>query len=148
MTISSMDETHIDSLLPIETSSFRNPWGKLSFRDEISNQYSYSYVLTIPDENDNQVVAYICLRQIIDELHILKIAVRRAYRRQGIAYRFLTDCLCAVSKHGVRTVFLEVRPSNLAGLHLYRKLGFHILGKRPKYYSDTGEDAIIMRKLL
>jgi ribosomal-protein-alanine N-acetyltransferase len=148
MTMSSMDETHIDSLLPIEISSFRNPWGKLSFLDEISNQHSYSYVLTIPHGSDDQVVAYICLRQIIDELHILKIAVRRSYRRKGIAYRFLADCLCAVSKQGVRAVFLEVRPSNSAGLHLYRKLGFHIVGKRPKYYLDTGEDAFIMRILL
>jgi [ribosomal protein S18]-alanine N-acetyltransferase len=148
MTLASMDETHIDSLLSIETSSFRNPWGKLSFLDEISNQYSLTYVITTPHENGNQVVAYLCLRQIIDELHILKIAVKQTYRRKGIAYVFLSDCLNAISKKKIRTVFLEVRPSNAAGLNLYRKLGFHVIGKRPKYYADTGEDAIIMRKLL
>jgi [ribosomal protein S18]-alanine N-acetyltransferase len=148
LTISSMDETHIDSLLPIETSSFKNPWGKLSFLDEISNQDSHSYVLIISDKTENQVIAYSCLRQCIDELHILKIAVKRTHRRKGIAYRFLDDCLCAISKKGIKTVFLEVRPSNVAGLNLYRKLGFNIIGKRPKYYADTGEDAIIMRKLL
>jgi [ribosomal protein S18]-alanine N-acetyltransferase len=148
MTISSMDETHIDALLSIETSAFRNPWGKLSFLDEIANQYSYSYVLTFPHKTGNQVVAYLCLRQIMDELHILKIAVQQTYRRKGIAYRFLNNCLCALTDKAIRTIFLEVRPSNVAGLHLYRKLGFHVIGKSPKYYTDTGEDAVIMRKLL
>jgi [ribosomal protein S18]-alanine N-acetyltransferase len=148
ITISAMDESHIDSLLSIETSSFKNPWGKLSFLDEISNPYSYSYVLTTPYKTDSQVIAYICLRQIIDELHVLKVAVKPTHRRKGIAYRFLTDCLCEISKKGVRTIFLEVRPSNTGGFLLYRKLGFNVIGKRPKYYTDTGEDAVIMRKLL
>lgn len=143
-----MDQTHIDSLLSIEISSFMNPWSKLSFLNEISNQYSYSYVLTTHHKTVNQMVAYICLRQIIDELHVLKVAVEPTNRRKGIAYRFLNDCLCAVSKKGIRTAFLEVRPSNTAGLRLYMKLGFHVIGKRPKYYADTGEDAVIMRKLL
>ena len=148
MTIASMDETYIDSLLPIESASFKNPWGKLSFLNEISNQYSYSYVLTSSSSPEDQIIAYMCLREIIDELHILKIAVKHAYRRKGIAYRFLNDCLYSLSKKNIKTVFLETRPSNIAGLLLYRKLGFHVIGKRPKYYTDTGEDAVIMRKLL
>jgi [ribosomal protein S18]-alanine N-acetyltransferase len=148
ITLESMDETHINSLLSIETSSFRNPWHKISFLDEISNQCSHSYVLTSPGTPENHVVAYACLRQIIDEIHLLKIAVKPPYRRKGIAYRLLTDCLCALSKKNIRKVFLEVRPSNIAGLNLYRKLGFQVIGKRPKYYTDTGEDAVIMKKLL
>jgi ribosomal-protein-alanine N-acetyltransferase len=148
MVLASMDETHIDSLLSIETSSFKNPWGRRSFLDEISNQHSLTYVVTTPSESENQVVAYICLRQIIDELHILKLAVKQTYRRKRIAYELLSDCLNAISKKGIKTIFLEVRPSNAAGLNLYRKLGFHVIGKRPKYYLDTGEDAIIMKKLL
>jgi ribosomal-protein-alanine N-acetyltransferase len=146
MAIASMDERHIDSLLSIEASSFKHPWGRRSFLDEISNRYSYSYVLTVRNKSQNQVIAYTCLRKIIDELHILKIAVNEAHRRKGIAYQFLNDCLKSAAKKEIKTVFLEVRPSNEAALHLYQKMGFHVIGKRPRYYADTGEDAIIMEK--
>jgi ribosomal-protein-alanine N-acetyltransferase len=147
MTITPMTETHIDSLMTIESSSFKHPWAKSSFLNDLLNQHANNYVLS--SQNDTEgIIAYICLREILDEIHLLKIAVNPDYRRKGIAYQFLNRCLNEISKKHFRTVFLEVRPSNAAALNLYRKTGFHVIGKRPKYYTDTGEDAIIMRKFL
>ncbi len=144
--ISCMKASHIDALLSIESRSFKNPWGKPSFLDEISNPQALSYVFVLPDKNKDQIIGYACFRRILDELHMLKIAVQPSHRRKGIAYDFLNDYLNGLAQKGVRSVFLEVRPSNQAALGLYHKLGFHIIGKRPKYYLDTGEDAVIMRK--
>jgi [ribosomal protein S18]-alanine N-acetyltransferase len=148
MVIALMSETNVESLLTIERGSFKNPWGKLSFLSEISNASSYNFVLTSKDRAQDVIIAYLCMRKIIDEIHILKIAVEQAHRRRGIAYQFLEKCLLAVAKNDIKNVFLEVRPLNGAALLLYHKLGFQIIGKRPKYYLDTGEDAIIMRKTI
>ena len=147
MTISLMTENHIEDLLSIESASFKCPWGKLSFVNELARAFSYNFVLTKKIKSHDQIVAYICMREIIDEIHILKLAVKSSCRNKGIAYQFLSDCIQSVVKNHIRGAFLETRPSNIAGLSLYRKLGFHIIGKRPKYYLDPGEDAIVMRKL-
>jgi len=147
-TISVMSENHIETVSSIEWSSFKHPWSKLSFLNELSNKHSYSFVLTSKKEADEQLVAYLCMRKIIDEMHVLKIAVNPVYRRKGIAHHLLRNCLQFAAKKQIRTAFLEVRPSNISGLFLYRKLDFQMIGKRPRYYTDTGEDAIIMRKIL
>ena len=148
LAITSMSEAHIDSLLAIEKSSFKHPWGKLSFMSELSNEDSYNFVLHMPGAPKDGIVAYLCMRQIIDEIHLLKIAVKKGFRRKGIAYHFLKKCLSTVDEEQIKAIILDVRPSNIAGLRLYQKIGFHIIGQRPKYYTDTGEDGIIMEKTL
>jgi ribosomal-protein-alanine N-acetyltransferase len=84
---------------------------------------------------------------IVDELHILKLAVHPEHRREGIASDVLTHCL---NNHGLKhitTALLDVRAGNTAAIGLYKKLDFHIVGQRPNYYFDTGEDALLMRKI-
>ena len=148
MAITAMSENHIELVLSIEWASFKHPWSKLSFLNEISNEHSHNFVLITDKKYHEKLAAYLCMREIIDEIHILKVAVKPIYRRKGIAYHLLNDCLEIAVQNQNRTAFLEVRPSNISGLSLYRKLGFQIIGKRPKYYIDTGEDALIMKKTL
>jgi ribosomal-protein-alanine N-acetyltransferase len=81
-------------------------------------------------------------------MHILKVAVTPALRGQGIASWLLERCFKLSVEHGARSAHLEVRPSNRPAVGLYRKLGFEVIGKRPKYYSDTKEDALLMMKIL
>lgn len=145
--IAAMTASHIDSVLAIEQSSFASPWGESAFLSELACDHSRNYVLSgLPLPDAHGVVAYTCLRIIMDEIHLMKIAVGPAFRRLGIAYRFLRDCLNMTAQQGITSAFLEVRPSNTAGVLLYRKLGFETVGKRPGYYSDSGEAAIIMKK--
>ena len=145
MTISAMTQKDIDTVFAIERASFLNPWSKSAFSNELSHKYSYNFVLKRGNSIENlQVIAYLCLRKIFDEIHILKIAVKKERRRKGIACNFLTHCLGLVSMHQNMTAVLEVRQSNKAGICLYRKIGFNIIGQRPNYYSDTGENAILM----
>lgn len=149
MTISMMSKIHIEAMSSIERVSFKNPWTELSFFNELSNDHSYNFVLTSKNKSEEKLIAYLCMRRIIDEIHILKMAVQSAYRRKGMAYYLLKNGLLqSAAKNQIRTAFLEVRPTNVSGLSLYQKLGFQIIGKRPRYYTDTGEDAIIMKKLL
>jgi ribosomal-protein-alanine N-acetyltransferase len=147
MTISAMTENDIETVFAMEQASFLNPWSKSAFLNELSHTYSYNFVLKHKNSIENlQVVAYLCLRIIFDEIHILKIAVKKEKRRKGIAANFLTHCLELVSMHQNMTAVLEVRQSNKAGIGLYKKTGFHIIRQRPNYYSDTGENAILMGK--
>ena len=94
------------------------------------------------------MIAYACFRIFEDEMHLLKIAVSPAMKRKGIGSWLLGRCFGMAGEKGVKKVFLEVRPSNLAAVSFYHMLGFHIIGQRPKYYSDTGENALVLIKLL
>ncbi len=151
LTINLMSEKDIEQVVEIEAVSFLNPWGALSFLTELSCENAHSFILRLKkgkSDKDDPVVAYLCFRVIIDMMHILKIAVKPEHRRRGIAYAFLTECLESFSRREIKAAFLEVRESNTAGMGLYQKLGFHIIGKRPGYYTDTWEDAILMQKNL
>jgi ribosomal-protein-alanine N-acetyltransferase len=84
----------------------------------------------------------------LDEIHLLKIAVAPRWRRRGIATWLLGFCFGLAQRRNARKVYLEVRRSNGSAIDLYDKVGFQIIGTRPKYYTDTGEDALIMMKSL
>lgn len=146
-TINQADE--LGPILAIEQQSFRWPWGRLSFEGELTCQNACNYIVTsTADGAGEQVIAYAFFRLAADELHLLKIAVSPAWRGKGIATRLLERCFAIRAKEGAASVHLEVRPSNTAAMELYFKLGFKVVGKRPKYYKDTKEDALLMMKSL
>lgn len=142
--IVALDESHIDGILAIEMVSFRHPWQRTSFLHEISCKGAVSAVVV--HTGHGQTVAYACLRLTIDELHVLRVAVAPEWRRRGIASFLLNACFSMATCKGARAVYLEVRRSNTFAIDLYTRLGFRIIAERPKYYMDTGEDALIMKK--
>ena len=79
-----------------------------------------------------------------DETHIVTLGARERVRRKGVADLLLMDVAKAAVERGSRYVTLEVRRSNVAALALYQKHGFREVGVRRRYYSDNGEDAVIM----
>ena len=81
---------------------------------------------------------------VLDEADILDVAVHPDYRRRGIARRLCEAILADAKKHGVMTVFLEVRQSNCPAISLYKSLGFTECGIRKNYYSSPKEDAVLM----
>jgi len=90
------------------------------------------------------VIGFAGFWTILDEAHIISIAVRKAYLSQGIGQGLLLSVIDMASKLHNRMVTLEVRESNMAARRLYEKFGFVVVGKRPGYYSDNQEDAILM----
>jgi len=127
-------------LLSIEKRSFTSPWDMNSFSREVELEISHFWVLTI----DDVLAGYICFWIFANEIHLLNVAVHETCKRKGVGQRLLSKMVEVGNAEGAETAWLEVRPSNQAARSLYRKVGFREVGRRPRYYSDTGEDAIIM----
>jgi ribosomal-protein-alanine N-acetyltransferase len=142
-------EADIDAVLSIESFSFQRPWGRRSFISELGLPGAESLAVRHPEPGGHpRIVAYIFVRLVADEMHILKIAVAPAWRCQGIATALMQKSLELAGTRSCRVAYLEVRSANTAAIMLYRKLGFCEIGKRTNYYSETGEDALVMRKKL
>jgi len=125
----------------IELASFSSPWPANAYRSELETNRLASYLVA---RIDDEIVAYGGMWLMVDEAHITTFAVHPAWRRQRIGERLLLAFVdLAVDRHA-REMTLEVRLSNAAARRLYEKYGFRPVGLRPRYYSDDGEDALIM----
>ncbi len=144
-----MTESDIRSVVDIERMCFPVPWGYQSFLAEYNNPYSLNFVIKEPDSlENNHIYAYSCNHVVGNELSILKMAVSPEKRRLGYAEHLLGTVIHRAIQKGATEAFLEVRPSNYKAQALYRKLGFRVIGTRPNYYPETGEDALMMMKIL
>ena len=141
ITVRRVIEEDIDSILEIEKEAFTTPWSRDAFLTEI-NENMLAYYLVA--EVNEKVVGYGGIWLILNEGHITNIAVKEEYRGNGIGNHILEGLICYCMKNSIDSMTLEVRESNLIAQNLYKKYGFVSSGKRPKYYSDDGEDAIIM----
>ncbi|MDH5202417.1 MAG: ribosomal protein S18-alanine N-acetyltransferase [Nitrospirota bacterium] len=140
--IRDMNEPDLPAVLEIEHISFTIPWSIDSFIHELRNQYSITKVAVIEDN----VIGYICAHHIIDESHILNLAVHPDFRRCGIATKLVKEVLDELEGKGCRFIYLEVRVSNLVARNFYARLGFKEVGVRRNYYTSPREDAIIMMR--
>ena len=136
----------IDALLTIENQSFLSPWPRQHFQIELNQPYSFTLLARLPDTPTKEIAGYIIYWFVLDELHILNIAVDPRYRRQGIARGLINEVLRLARMREIKTAWLEVRPSNYKALSLYRSMGFQTVMTRKRYYSDTGEDALILTR--
>ena len=141
MNIRRMTIDDLAQVVAIDKASFSLPWPERSFRFEISdNSASRAWVA----EEDGKVVGAIVAWLLVDEAHIATIATHPDFRRQGIASKLLIRTLQSMMNEGALTSVLEVRESNSAAQEMYRKFGFEESGRRPRYYRDNNEDAILM----
>ena len=141
-TIEAMTATHIDQIYSIETQSFKTPWPRDFFVDEVTNPDSISFVAIIA----GAVAGYLCCRHIIDEAHIGNIAVSPQFRRLGVADALLLHLESVARAVKITALTLEVAEGNIAAQNLYKKHGYIIEGTRKNYYPDIGQDAFIMWK--
>jgi ribosomal-protein-alanine N-acetyltransferase len=144
-----LTESDVDSVVRVEAQAFRRPWGRAAFLAELVQPDAQSYALRRRSSGaPAQLIGYVCFRAYLDEMHLLKIAVEAQWRRSGVASWMLARSLQLAARKGARSAYLEVRPSNRAAIALYRKHDFQIIGKRPNYYPETGEDALVFMKTL
>ncbi len=101
-------------------------------------------VVTIPSPYQASVIGFAGLWLMVDEAHITTIAVHPDFRGKGLGELELATLIQTAYKINAQRVTLEVRISNYIAQSLYRKYGFREEGKRPRYYSDNQEDALIM----
>lgn len=139
--IASLHENYIDEIVEIEKLSFAIPWSKDAFLQEYFHNPQANYVVAL---SEDQVVGYGGFWIIFDEAHITNIAVHPNFRGQKIGTCIVEAMIEKAASQGVNSLTLEVRKSNTVAQSLYEKYGFLSVGVRPKYYSDNGEDAVIM----
>ncbi len=136
----------LEQVLVIENLSFSLPWPISAYEYELEqNPLSLLWVAeTYSFEGQQQIVGMIVIWMIVDEAHIATLAVHPEHRRKGIASKLLSAALVDSIRRGMRCVTLEVRASNLVAQRLYSGFRFEIVGRRPHYYRDNNEDALIM----
>ena len=123
----------------IEATAFPDPWSAEQFRTHLGDLFLVAVV-------GEEVVGYLVAWMVEAEAEILNVAVAADLRRRGSARGLLADALQRLGRAGVTSVFLEVRPSNLAARHLYAAAGFREVGRRRGYYTMPREDALVMRR--
>jgi ribosomal-protein-alanine N-acetyltransferase len=134
----------LPEILTIEKESFASPWSVGMFKDELKVPQSQCLVARISMGEESVIGGYIIFWIVADEAHLHNLAVKKEFRRQGLARHFM-DVMTEISRQaGLKTQTLEVRESNAEAIRLYEKGGFVVKGRRPLYYIDTREDALIM----
>jgi ribosomal-protein-alanine N-acetyltransferase len=139
--ISKIVKNDLPQIIEIENLCFPTPWKLSYFETEL--EYPHSTCLKISD--GGRIIGYIILRNLVDEVHIMNIAVHPDLRKQGVATMLIEHVCNDVDVAKDRFMLLEVRRSNTAAQELYKKMGFINLYTRKSYYAD-GEDAIVMVK--
>ena len=133
---------HLREVLEIERSSFPQPWSQALFEREINFPLSNFYVAMI----DGRLAAYGGFWLVLDEGHIVSMAVHPGYRRNGLGRKVLRFMLEKMKALSVGKALLEVRRSNIGAACLYKSFAFSVTGIRPRYYGN--EDAILMELVL
>jgi ribosomal-protein-alanine N-acetyltransferase len=125
----------------IERLSFRTPWPAYAFEQELRGNRLARYVVA---RAGDLVVGFAGLWLMVDEAHVTTFSVHPDWRRQGIGRQLLLGLVDLSRSIGALRMTLEVRASNEAAQALYRSFGFDVAGRRPHYYTDDGEDALVM----
>ena len=139
----------LDQILAIEDASFSAPWSRRAFETELIGN-EFSTILVARPRTDggktNEVIGYVCIWIVFEELRFMNLAVSPHARRQGIGKILVTEALKhGLSKDAIRAL-LEVRKSNNAAQALYACFGFEVYGNRRAYYTNPVEDAILMSR--
>jgi len=131
----------IEQVVSIDRASFSLPWPERSFRYEITdNPAARCWVA----ESLGRVVGTLVLWLVLGEAHVATIATHPDFRRQGVGRALLIHALQSAAADGAKRAYLEVRASNLVAQEMYRRFGFVETARRPRYYKDNGEEAVLM----
>jgi len=131
----------IPEVMALELATFTSPWSEDMFRQEMEQELS---VTVLAREEDNTLAGFVCFWVLVDEMHILNLAVRSDLRGKGIGKRLVRRAMAMARKRGAKSATLEVRESNRAAISLYETMGFVVAGRRKNYYDSPRENAVIM----
>ncbi len=139
ITVRRMSSSDVSSGLSIlEESPEASTWSRESLLESASQGTAWAAEL------DGHVAGILIGRVAADEFEVLNLAVAKAWRRRGVASHLVTAALEYARTAGARQAYLDVRASNDGGIALYARLGFHVCGRRPNYYRNPTEDAVLL----
>jgi ribosomal-protein-alanine N-acetyltransferase len=166
-----MTEADIAQVVEIERQSFPTTWPQTAYRRELVNRIARYLVIVdrseppvrdpdaalqpkgfftflkrkpVAQNTTDYIVGYVGVWLMVDQAHVVAIAVRDSYRRRGLGELLLTEAIDLAIANGQESVTLEVRRSNWSAQQLYEKYRFFKVGVRKRYYTDNHEDALIM----
>ncbi len=137
-----MQECHVAQVAELERMCFSTPWSENSITSELQNDLALWLVAL----NDDMVVGYIGSQTVCGETDMMNVAVHPGWRRRGIGEILIDQLIVELKRRCSSSLSLEVRSSNVPAIALYEKLGFRQVGRRPGYYRNPKEDALILRK--
>ena len=150
--ITRMTEHDLLEVVEIEETSGLSRWGWAAYYAELQgvnrDLMLIARLAAAPIIEHQRIAGYIVARESAGELHINNVAVRDQYRRRGIGNALLARVLETAKQLKVKVAFLEVRSGNHAAQALYEKNGFKPIARRPNYYTDPQEDAVVMSYVL
>ncbi|MDQ4071824.1 MAG: ribosomal protein S18-alanine N-acetyltransferase [Actinomycetota bacterium] len=139
LTIRRLSLADLSQVMVIERRAFTAPWSLAMFGLELSKPSG----ICLAALRGRRLVGYLVCSRYDTVWHLMNIAVEPEHRRTGVATALLAALFARADRPGQRYT-LEVRPSNLAAVAMYERLGFSSAGRRPGYYHDNREDALIM----
>lgn len=135
-----MTRQDVPEVHEIECACFRTPWSKAALLGELRNDVAHYLVL----EKDGRLIGYGGMWVLFEEAHVTNVAILEGYRKSGRGRRLMLAMMERAARFGAEKMTLEVRETNFVAQHLYEKLDFAQNGYRPRYYSDTGEGALLL----
>ena len=141
-----MNLADMDAVMRIEQGVHMHPWTRGNFTDALkSNCICKLY------EAEGEMLGYVVLMPAVDEAQLLNISIAAERQRKGLGRKLLGEAMEMARGMNMRRMLLEVRPSNVAALGLYRDAGFSQIGLRHGYYPSADnrrEDAVVMERVL
>jgi ribosomal-protein-alanine N-acetyltransferase len=132
--------TDLEAVCALENAIFPNPKPKEVF---VEDEHKYTVI-----EENGKIVGYAGFEKILDEGHIINMAVAESTRGKGFGRSLMENILKEAEKEKMTRLILEVRVSNQPAISLYEKMGFEVIAKRKHYYENNNEDALVMAKKL
>ncbi len=148
LSVRTLTAEYIDEILAIERRSFPAPWSRALMLRTLEQKVAFNLGLFEGQETDERLVGYSYNFIVVDELHVLNIAILPDKRGLGFGRLLLTEVLTQAAERGVVYAMLEVRVTNLVAQTLYSSMGFRVGGLRRRYYRDNGEDALVLERRL
>ena len=134
------EEKDIPFVMELDREAFFDPWSRDAWQRELQNKIA----IWIVEEQEQDIVGYAGIWVVAGEAQVMRVAVRKALRNQGLGLALTRALIQKAWEAGAEAVTLEVRESNAAAQKVYERCGFVSEGVRPNYYEDTHEGAVIM----
>lgn len=142
MMIIPMTAETVGAVAKLESACFTTPWSEKSIREELENTWAFWLTAMVGET----LAGYIGIQFGLDGGDIVTIATSPEMRGKGVAKLLVSAAVERLKEKNLGYLTLEVRPSNEAAIGLYQSFGFRQVGRRPRYYKNPTEDALLMTK--